>query len=100
MISKAMTKRIEKMVTEDYQNRSDGYPKSDIPVFINTWVRHGIQVLEVEFKNTDEGVAIKETQRILRENKVGNKQTTVNAYQNGDYHNDWVMVVVEFWSKK
>ena len=100
MISKAMTKRIEGMVTEDYQNRGDGYPKSDVPVFINTWERHGIQVLEVEFKNTDEDVAIKETKRILRENKVGNKQTTTNAYQNGDYPNDWVMVVVEFWSKK
>ena len=81
---------------EDYQNRGGNYPKEGKPVTINAY-KNG---LTISFKNTSEDSALRYVKNMSELSKLFNKtESKVYAYQDGDYHDDWVNVEVSFSEK-
>lgn len=81
---------LESYATNDYQNRGGSYPKSEVPdaIYFNT-----PNVLEFSFKNTSEESASKFVERFA--SRLGCEILYLNAYQTGDYKDDWVDVTLK-----
>lgn len=78
--------------TDDFQNRKGDYPKSDIPDTISTSEEGSKFIVELSFKNTSEKDALKWSLKYLI--KKGFVIDSSETYQDGDFEDDWVMVVV------
>lgn len=85
---KVVEMELSKYATEDFQKRGGKFPESDIPVSIDV---NG-STLSASFKNTNEESAKSWCSTFVR-NK-GFEVVDIDAEQDGDYHNDWVMVYV------
>jgi len=100
--SKIWVKDMISRETEDYQNRGGSYPKHSVPVSINTNSNKNNDGFEMEFsfKSTSEDVAKRWVDRkfipqIESHNENDNLNISVNTYQDGDYDDDWVSVIVK-----
>jgi len=90
-------KTLKEFETKDYQNRGGNYPTSDKPtdiVFYDDMKNKRIE-LTFSFKNTNEKTALNFVKSFLK-NKNIVKRYKINAYQDGDYENDWVVVNTTF----
>lgn len=81
---------LERFNNSDYQNRKGNYPKAGIP----TSVEEVDGKLEFDFKNTAEDVALKFVKNFCSTNQL--VPSEVKAFQDGDFENDWVLVVAKF----
>lgn len=77
--------------TNDFQNRNGTYPKDRIPDVIYYSKSFGISTLNVLFKDTSEKDGIEYCKTKLVPNLTS---YIINAYQEGDYVNDWIQVVI------
>ncbi|MCT7405240.1 hypothetical protein [Aliarcobacter cryaerophilus] len=99
----SLFKELKKLETSDYQNRKDKYPASNIPDTIKFQeLNNGISV-EFEFKNTSEQEAL-DWFNISKESLIFNKYKTnynleIQARQDGDYPDDWVILTVNLIKK-
>ena len=75
--------------TDDFQNRRGEYPRSGVPDTVNIYNDEAV----LSFKNTSESFAKAWTQNHL--NKIGQDWNHIDAFQDGDYNDDWVTVVVK-----
>jgi len=81
---------LEQYNNEDYQNRGGNYPKSNKPVSIEAYKNE----LTFSFKNTNESDSIKAVKKTTTYKEISEKyKVTINAYQTGDFQDDWVDVV-------
>lgn len=74
--------------TEDFQNRGNNYPKSNVPDSIE----HQNHGMVFTFKNTDEKTAAAFAKAHMAKHKL--KHGKIITHQDGDYHNDWVQAHV------
>jgi hypothetical protein len=81
---------LKSVETDDYQNRSGGFPRSGVPDFLQSWDGR----LSAEFKNTDERTAKAWMERFCTNN--GFKPKKVETEQTGDYRDDWVSATAIF----
>jgi hypothetical protein len=96
-ISPTTVQIISGMATDNFQRRT-GYPRSNVPDYIEYWVEAGGQHwVTFGFKNTSEQTATAWARTYLQ-SQIGNDATlgSYNARQTGDYHDDWVEVDVVF----
>jgi len=96
-IPSEVAERLKGLATDDYQKRVGDYPRSGIPTSIQVWEENRSISVEAMFKNTSEKTADRWMRRFLS-GKVGEpaKNAKYQAYQSGDYHDDWVTCVAEF----
>ena len=93
-------KELKKLETADYQNRKAKYPSSNVPDTVKFFEESdGGASVEFDFKNTSEQDAINwfETSKevnILNKFK-SNYDIKIEAYQVGDYPDDWVKLTVK-----
>ena len=80
-----LVKELAKLQTDDYQHREGSYPKSGIPDSIRVLGR----TVTAEFKNTSESQAARWLERHL-ENLGFTLKSKAEAFQSGDYDDDWV----------
>lgn len=96
-------KELKQLETDDYQNKKGNPPKSNVPVSIEFCKnKDGVQ-LDFDFKNTSE-LEVKDWFKSSKEALIVNKfksefNIKVDAYQDGDYPNDWVKLVVKLIEK-
>ena len=93
------TKDILALATTDYQHRDGDYPESDVADTINVYQRQDNTFeIEADFKNTSE-----ESAKYWIEHFVKQHDLTIikpaDAYQDGDYQDDWVKAWVIVKSK-
>lgn len=81
---------LKQFATDDYQKRGGGYPKSNIPTSIDA----SDTQLEFSFKNTDEETGKKFVSSFCSKNGLTPK--SISSCQDGDFHNDWIVVSVKF----
>ena len=86
----ALENKLKSFETDDYQNRNGDYPKSDIPDSIS-YYKFG---LEFYFKNTSEKSAKNWVKTFCDKN--GLVPTSIDAWQDGDYQDDWVVCEADF----
>lgn len=96
-MTKALLTRLKILHNDDYQNRKNNYPKSDIPTSIN--VQNDSIVLS--FKNTSETIAKRFAENLIKaksgELKIPKSlKIDIKTYQDGDYHDDWVNAEINF----
>lgn len=77
--------------TDDYQNRDGEYPKANIPDSIDVFESKNTVIVTAYFKNTEEHIAIEWLKNKLSKYKV----SKIEAYQTGDYQDDWVDATAE-----
>lgn len=96
---KGYNMNLAKFSNEDYQNRhaAGDAPRSNKPDSITGHGNLSNGWIEVSFKNTTERDAKEIAMRVLRE--VAGKASSITTYQDGDYHDDWVMVSFKFGKK-
>lgn len=96
-------KELKKLETTDYQNRKGKYPRSNVPDSIKCFENDNGVSLEFDFKNTSEQdvVAWYETSKeALIVNKFkSNYDIEIKAYQDGDYNDDWIKLIVNLIKK-
>lgn len=104
-------KAVLDLATEDFQNRGDDSPASNVPEsieVINTMSdipgykdRQGVLKVEVWFKSTEEDVAREWLEKELSgelKKKYSVTPSVMGTEQRGDYHNDWVVAYADFMS--
>ena len=87
---KDLKERLFNLETGDYQNRRGQYPTGGVPDTIDVYEHDNKVFVEFSFKNTSEISAERWVCNYLK-NKVGVDPFKINAYQDGDYQNDWVV---------
>ena len=90
-----LKEKLFNLATEDYQNRRDQYPTSDVPDTINVFEYDNKIFVEFSFKNTSEFFADRWVCNYLK-NKFDVYPFKINTYQNGIYQNDWVVTQVQY----
>ena len=90
-----LKEKLFNLATEDYQNRRDQYPTSDVPDTINVFEHDNKIFVEFSFKNTSEFFADRWVCNYLK-NKFDVYPFKINTYQNGIYQNDWVVTQVQY----
>ena len=90
-----LKEKLFNLATEDYQNRRDQYPASDVPDTINVFEYDNKIFVEFSFKNTSEFFADRWVCNYLK-NKFDVYPFKINTYQNGIYQNDWVVTQVQY----
>ena len=90
-----LKEKLFNLATEDYQNRRDQYPTSDVPDTINVFEHDNKIFVEFSFKNTSEFFADRWVCNYLK-NKFDVYPFKVSTYQDGDYQNDWVVTQVQY----
>lgn len=87
---------LAKFSNDDFQNRhaAGDAPRPNQPDSITGHGNLSKGWIEVSFKNTTEHDAKEIAMRTLRE--VAGKASSINTYQDGDYQDDWVLVVFNF----
>lgn len=76
--------------TDDYQNRDGNYPKSGIPDSIDIYDnKNGTYDVNAVFKNTSEADAKSWLTKYIQRHKLTITKPAT-AWQEGDYHDDWV----------
>lgn len=82
------------LATKDYQHRDDNYPKSDVADNIDVYERSdGNFSITAEFKNTSETRAKRWLEDFV-ERKGLKIVSSAEAWQTGDYRDDWVSAEV------
>ena len=99
----SINKELKKLETADYQNRKGDYPKGGIPDSIKLLDNNDGVQLEIDFKNTNEQETLS-WYKSSKESKVvdkfkGTYTIELKAYQDGDYPDDWVKLVVKLIKK-
>lgn len=99
----SINKELKKLETADYQNRKGAYPSSNVPDSIKFYDEENGASLEIDFKNTSEQEAI-DWFKTSKEANIVNKfkanyNIELNAYQDGDYPDDWVKLTVKLIKK-
>lgn len=94
---------LKKLIDTDYQTRKGEYPKSNIPDSISVEITKNKTNVEFTFKNTNEDDANTWYEK-SKEIKTINKYTkeydiSISTEQDGDYPDDWVLLVVSLVSK-
>jgi len=79
--------------TEDYQNRGGSYPRSGVPDTINTSDSDKEVEIEFSFKSTSEETAKRWVERNI--DIDDSLDIDISTYQDGDYDDDWVSVIVK-----
>ena len=83
---------LKKGFTDDYQNRNGNYPESDEPDTINIYNSNlNNASIELSFKNTSESSAKRWLYKFLRSKGFNLDEDDIHTYQDGEYHNDWVI---------
>jgi len=78
------------LATDDYQNRCGNYPESDEADTIQV----SIDSIVFDFKNTSINSAKRWVYRFLKDNDLDVDENDINAWQDGEYTDDWVMASV------
>lgn len=98
-----LIKELKKLETADYQNRKGEYPKDGIPDSIKFVSNDYGAQLEFDFKNTNEQEAqdwFTSSKEVNVVNKFkANYTIELTAYQDGDYPDDWVKLIVKLIKK-
>lgn len=81
---------LQQFATDDYQKRRGNYPKSNVPTSIDAYN----DTLEFSFKNTDEETDKKFVVSFCSKNGLVTK--SISSCQDGDFHNDWIIVTAKF----
>lgn len=84
---KLIYEELKVFATDDYQNRNGDYPESDEPDTINVYKSS----IEVSFKNTSESSAKRWLYKFLKSKGFILDEDDIYTYQDGEYHNDWVI---------
>ncbi len=87
---KDLKEKLFGLETDDYQNRRGQYPTGGVPDTIDVSEHDNKVFVEFSFKNTSE-ISAERWVRSYLKNKVGVDPFKINAYQDGDYQNDWVV---------
>ena len=99
----SINKELKKLETADYQNRKGAYPSSNVPDSIKFSEEENGASLEIDFKNTSEQQAIdwfNSSKEVNIVNKFkANYDIKITAYQDGDYPDDWVKLIVKLIKK-
>ncbi len=74
--------------TDDFQNRGDSYPRGGTPVRIDSYAHKNQASLSFAFKNTSEDDARAFVSQFMQQH--GLPVSDIQAWQDGDYHDDWV----------
>ena len=89
---KIIYEELKVFITDDYQNRNGNYPESDEPDTINIYNSNlNNASIELSFKNTSESSAKRWLYKFLRSKGFNLDEDDINTYQDGEYHNDWVI---------
>ena len=88
-VDDSMEQKLLALETDDYQDRQGDYPESGEPDVIQVYKAGGTYNVEASFKNTPESLAEYWLKNYL-EGK-GFKVEKVDARQDGDYQDDWVL---------
>lgn len=100
---KGLIKELKKLETADYQNRKGEYPKGGIPDSVKLITNDDGAQLEFDFKNTNEQEAqdwFTSSKEVNIVNKFkANYTIELTAYQDGDYPDDWVKLIVKLIKK-
>lgn len=98
-----LSKELKKLETADYQNKKGGYPKGGIPDSVKLITNDDGAQLEFDFKNTNEQEAqdwFTSSKEVNVVNKFkANYTIELTAYQDGDYPDDWVKLIVKLIKK-
>lgn len=99
----SINKELKKLETADYQNRKGEYPSSNVPDSIKFFDEEYGASLEIDFKNTSEQEAIdwfNSSKEVNIVNKFkANYNIELSAYQDGDYPDDWLKLIVKLIKK-
>ena len=78
------------LATDDYQHRDGDYPKSNVATNIEVYEKSGGNFsITADFKNTSEARARRWFENFVDRNGL-KIVSSAEAWQTGDYHNDWV----------
>lgn len=88
--------RYRKWVTEDFQNRDGEYPRSGLPDTIEVYpasvTTPKVPMMIMTFKNTSIRDGVDFARGFCQRNSL--PAGRIEGYQDGDYHNDWIIVEI------
>jgi hypothetical protein len=94
---------LKKLINADYQTRKGEYPKSNIPDSIAVDIDSDKATVEFTFKNTtkdDTNTWYGKSKEMKIINKYAKEfYITISTQQDGDYSDDWVLLLVSITSK-